>query len=212
MIYGASSMLKHLRVCLPVLAVFLASCGSDSTQPSALIRTGAPILGLFDPALEVDVLQRSAPLLHNFAAAQVIGREGGTLSIPEAGLSVEFPPNAVRAPTLISVTALPGTGVAYDFQPHGLVFRRPPVITQDLRGTAVFGDPSLRATLEGAYVPNPAGLAGRTARVRETRPTVVDVSGWTMRFGVDHFSTYVASSGRRSGYISSSGNLIPAER
>ena len=205
-------MPKHLGVFLPIVAAFLAACGPDATEPSGLIHTGAPLLEYFDPALEVNVLQRSAPLLHSFAAVGIIGRDGGTLSLPEAGLSVEFPPNAVRVPTPITVTALPGTAVAYVFQPHGLVFRRPPVITQDLRGTEAFGNPGLRSTLEGAYVPDPAMLAGLTARVRETRPTTVDVAGWEMRFDVNHFSTYVASSGRRSGYISSSGNLIPVER
>jgi hypothetical protein len=205
-------MPKHLRVFLPIVAALLAACGPDTTQPSALIGTGAPVLELFDPALEVDVLQRSAPLLHSFAAVGVIGRDGGTLSLPEAGFSIEFPPNAVRLPTLVSVTALPGTAVAYVFQPHGVVFRRPPIITQDLRGTEAFGNPGLRSTLEGAYVPDLAMLAGLTARVRETRPTTVDVAGWKMRFDVNHFSTYVASSGRRSGYISASGNLIPLDR
>jgi hypothetical protein len=205
-------MPRHLRIFPLLLAVLLAACGPESTQPSAHVRTGGPVLELFDPALEVDVLQRSAPLLHNFAAAGIIGRDGGTLRIPEAGFSIEFPPTAVRVPTLITVTALPGTGVAYVFAPHGLVFRTPPVITQDLRGTAAFGNPALRTTLEGAYLPDLAALAGLTARVRETRPTQVDVSGWKMRFDVDHFSGYIASSGRRSGYISSSGNLIPVER
>jgi hypothetical protein len=204
-------MLKHLRLFLPVV-VLLAACGTDTTQPSALIQTGGPVLELFDPALEVDVLQRSAPLLHNFAAVGVIGREGGTLQLPQAGFSIEFPPNAVRLPTLVSVTALPGTAVGYVFAPHGLTFRKPPVITQELRGTAVFGQPALRSMLEGAYLPDLAGLAGLTARVRETRPTTVDVTGWKMQFTVDHFSTYVASTSRRSGYISSSGNLIPSER
>lgn len=200
-------MLKHLRACLPLAVAVLAACGTESTQPSGLIRTGAPVLELFEPALEVDVLQRSEPLPHNFAAAGTIGREGGTLRVPEAGFAIEFPPNAVRAPTHITVTARAGTGVAYEFQPHGLVFRRPPVITQDLRGTLAFGDAEARTGLEGAYVAD-GGLVGLTARVRETRPTVVDVTGWKMRWDVDHFSVYVASSGRRSGYISASGNLI----
>lgn len=202
-------MLKHLRLLLPAVAL-LAACGPDSTQPSELIHTGAPVLELFDPALEVNVLQRSAPLLHNFAAVGVIGRQGGTLAIPEAGFSIEFPPNAVRLPTPISVTALPGTAVGYVFAPHGLTFRKPPVVTQELRGTAVFGDPALRGMLEGAYLPELAGLAGPTARVRETRPTQVDVTGWKMQFTVDHFSIYLASTSRRSGYISASGNRIPS--
>lgn len=204
-------MLRHLRV--PVLAAALAvlgACGTDSTQPSGLIRTGEPVLELFDPAIEVNVLQRSAPLLHNFAASALIGRAGGTLALREAGFSITFPPNAVALPTLITVAAVPGTGVAYVLQPHGLVFREPPVISQDLRGTEAFLDPALRGELEGAYVPGGGLLDGLVARVSETRPTTVDPAGWRMRFSIDHFSTYVASSGRRSGYISSSGNLIPS--
>ena len=205
-------MLKHPFVSVLLAAAALAACGPDATQPSELVQTGGPVLELFDPAIEVNVLQRSAPLLHDFVASAVIGRAGGTIDIPEAGFSITFPQNAVSVPTPIVVTAVPGTGVAYAFQPHGLVFRRSPTITQDLRGTAAFADPALRAGLEGAYLPSEAALAGATARVREMRPTVVDVDGWTMRFDVDHFSTYVVSSARRSGYISASGNLIPAGR
>jgi hypothetical protein len=204
-------MLKHARVLVLLAAAALAACGPESTQPSALVPTGGPVLELFDPAIELDVLQRSAPLLHDFAASGVIGRDGGTLSIPEAGLSITFPRNAVRVPTPIVVAALPGTGVAYTFQPHGLVFQRPPVITQDLRGTAAFGEPDLRWRLAGGYVPEPAGLTGVTARVGEVRPGQVDVEGWTLRFDVDHFSTYVVST-RRSGYISASGTLLPGGR
>jgi hypothetical protein len=202
-------MLKHVSLCVVLAAAALSACGSESTQPTALISTGGPVLELFDPALEVDVLQRSTPLLHNFAAAAVIGRAGGTITLPEAGLSIYFPQNSVFIPTLVTVVAVPGTSVAYTFQPHGLVFRRPPVIAQDLRGTAAFGDPAVRGRLEGAYLPDLAGLIGITARVREVRPTRVDVERGMMYFDVDHFSTYVASSGRRTGYISASGNLAP---
>lgn len=203
-------MLKHTFVSVLLAAATLAACGPDATQPSELVHTGGPVLELFDPAIEVNVLQRSAPLLHDFVASAVIGRAGGTIEIPEAGFSITFPQNAVLLPTPIVVAALPGTSVAYTFQPHGLVFRRPPTITQDLRGTDVFRDPAVRAGLEGAYLPDVAALIGTVARVREVRPTVVDVKGWQMRFDVDHFSAYVASSGRRTGYISASGNLIPA--
>lgn len=204
-------MLKHLRVFAVLAAAALAACAPDSTGPDGLIATGGPALDLSDPPVVVNVLQRSEPLLHNFAAAGVIGRSGGVLRIPEAGFSITFPPNAVRVPTPVTVTAVPGTAVAYVFAPHGLVFHKSPVITQDLRGTEVFGNPSRLGELEGAYFPDVTALAGLTATVRETRPTQVDVSGWRMRFDVDHFSGYTAST-RRTGYISSSGNLIPLPR
>ncbi|HYR10902.1 MAG TPA: hypothetical protein VEQ60_24190 [Longimicrobium sp.] len=204
-------MLKHLRAAALLAVAALAACGPDSTQPSTLITTSGPSLDLFDPPVVVDVLQRSEPLLHNFAATAVIGRGGGIIRIPEAGFTITFPANSVRTPTPITVVAVPGTAVAYLFQPHGLVFQKTPVVTQDLRGTQAFRDPSLLAELEGAYFPELSALDGLTAVVRETRPTLVDVAGWKMRFSVQHFSGYTAST-RRGGYINASGNLIPFDR
>ena len=201
-------MLKHVRIPALLMATVLAAC--DATQPASEIRTGqGPQLDLYDPPIQVEVLQRTTPLEREYTASAVIGRDGGTISIPQAGFSISFPTNAVRGqPALVSVTAVAGENVAYLFEPHGLVFQNAPVITQDLRGTQVFQNPAMRATLEGGYFPDATYLAGRTARIRETRPTVVDVNGWKMKFHVQHFSGYLASS-RRSGYISSSGNLIP---
>lgn len=204
-------MLKHLRVGAVLAAAALAACGHDSTQPTALISTGGPALDLSDPPVVVDVLQRSEPLLHNYAATALIGRGGGVIRIPEAGFSITFPANSVRLPTAISVVAVPGSAVAYLFEPHGLVFQNAPTITQDLRGTEAFRDPSLLAELEGAYFPDAELLDGLTAVVRETRPTTVDRSGWRMRFDVEHFSGYTAST-QRGGYINASGNFIPYGR
>jgi hypothetical protein len=203
-------MLKHLRTAALVAVAALAACG-DSTQPSNLITTGGPALDLSDPPVVIDVLQRSEPLLHNFAAAALIGRNGGVIRLPEAGFTMTFPANSVSFPTLITVVAVPGTPVAYLFEPHGLVFQKPPTITQDLRGTEAFGNAAILRDLEGAYFPEAGLLDGLTALIGETRPTTVDVSGWKMRFDVQHFSGYTAST-RRSGYINSSGNIIPFDR
>jgi predicted small secreted protein len=201
-------MLKHVRVAALLLAAALAAC--DTTQPAGEIRTGGPLLDIYDPPIVVDVLQRTTPLSRDYTASAVITRSGGTISIPEAGFSITFPSNSLRGtPTLITVTAMAGGDVAYRFEPHGLVFHNAPMITQDLRGTQVFQNPELRSALEGAYFPDDTYLGGDgTAKIKETRPTVVDVNGWKMKFNVQHFSGYLAAAGR-SGYISSSGNLIP---
>lgn len=205
-------MPKHLRALAVLAAAALASCGVDGTQPTGPISTSGSLLSLVDPPIEVNVLQRTGPLLHNFVATALIGRGGGTLRLNEAGFSIAIPPNALARPTLITVAAVPGTAVAYLFQPHGLVFARPAVITQDLRSTQAFGDPALLGELEGAYFPDLGLLAGLTAIVTETRPTTVDALGTRMTWTVEHFSGYTASSGRRSGYISASGNRIPIGR
>ncbi|HEX2081582.1 MAG TPA: hypothetical protein VHG08_28015 [Longimicrobium sp.] len=202
-------MPKHHRALAVLAAAALAACGADGTQPSGVIATGGPLLELSDPPIEVSVLQRSTPLVHNFAAAAVIGPEGGTLRIPDAGFSITFPANAVAEPTEISVTAVPGYAVAYLFQPHGLVFATPAVITQELRGTRAPRDPSALRQLEGAYFTGPEELVGPTATVRETRPTLVDTDARKVTWTVEHFSGYTVSSTRRGGYINASGNLIP---
>jgi hypothetical protein len=196
---------------LALLAALIAGACTDqpATEPSALVPTGPAVMELYDPPLVVDVLQRSTPLPESYSASAVIGREGGTIAIPEAGFRIDFPANALKGkPTLITVTALAGNDVAYLFEPHGLVFHQNPMITQDLKATAAWQDPSIREDLEGAHFPdltylNPDG----TARIKETRPTVIDVSGWKMKFNVHHFSGYLAA--RKGGYIGSSGDRIP---
>ena len=194
------------------MLALLAGC-SDGATPTgdALVAPTRAHLEIFDPEVEVGVLQRTTPLAANLTASGTISRSGGTISIPAAGFSITFPSNSIQGGkgTLITVTALAGSNVAYVFHPHGLVFHNNPVITQDLKSTQLFQTPELRATLEGAYFPDPASLGNGTAKIRETRPTVVDVSGWKMKFNVHHFSGYLASTGlRRGGYISSSGNVI----
>lgn len=203
-----SKTLRNLALALAASAS-LAACVDAPTEMSSA-RTTQPRLEFFDPAIEVDVLQRTAPLPADLTASAVITRKaGGVISIPAAGFSIEFPANAVKGgqPTTITVRALAGTNVAYVFEPHGLVFDNNPMITQDLKVTAAFGNPALRDYLEGAYFPDLTYLDGTKAHVKETRPTVVDVNGWKMKFNVQHFSGYLASSGR-GGYISSSGNRL----
>lgn len=202
-------MPKLPRALAAIAAILLASCGTDGTQPSQVIATGGPQLSLLDPPIEVSLLQRTTPLLHNFVASSTIGPEGGTLRITNAGVSITFPAGAIASPTRITVTAIPGFAVAYLFQPHGLTFAKPAVITQDLRGTRAPRDLAGLQQLEGAYFTGLDELLGLLAIIRETRPTLVDVNAQRVTWTVDHFSGYAVSTKRRSGYISSSGNLIP---
>jgi hypothetical protein len=203
-------MRKRLRISTLLVCAALAACGTDGTQPSAVVTTGdGPPMLLGSLPIFVEVLQRTTPLQRTYTATASIGAAGGRITIPEAGFAIDVPAGAVSGPVQISVKALPGKNVAYEFKPHGLRFARTPVITQDLRGTAAYGSSTLRSNLEGAYAPDLLGLLGGLLRILETRPTTVQVDTWQMRFTVEHFSGYVASAKRRSGYISSSGNLVP---
>ncbi|HEX8904097.1 MAG TPA: hypothetical protein VF771_04605 [Longimicrobiaceae bacterium] len=196
----------HAFLVLAGLAGLGAAC-ADVTQPQATQSPDRPHLTVYDPPIDVYVLQRSTPLAAPISASAWIDRSGGTISIPAAGFTIDFPSNAIQSskPVLITVTALAGGNVAYTFEPEGIVFHNDPMITQDLKVTAAFGDASLRSALEGAYFPDLTYLGNGTAKVKETRPTAVDINGWKMKFNVHHFSGYLASTGRIGGYIGSSG-------
>jgi len=195
---------------LPLLAALLVAVGgcAESVAPesSAVSAPEAPraLLG----QLLVDVLQRGAPLARDYTAAATIGEAGGTIRIPEAGFSITFPAGAVHEPVEIRATALAGRNVAYRFEPHGLVFDREPVITQDLRLTQAVTR-LLGLQLEGGYFTDESLLAGGTGVVLETRPAQLDLLRMRMSFGIQHFSGYLASSGRRGGYLGSSGSRAP---
>ncbi|HEX8692593.1 MAG TPA: hypothetical protein VF746_09255 [Longimicrobium sp.] len=197
-------------VLLCALAALAGCTGGGPTDGSEFTPTGGPNPEVFDSAVAVSVLQRLAPLARDYTASAVIDRRGGTIAIPEAGFTIDFPAGSIPGEEArITVTALAGSNVAYVFGPEGLVFQGDARITQDLKNTQVFRNHALRDSLEGAYFPDPTYLGNGTAGVKETRPTTVDVNGWKMRFGIHHFSGYLASTGRQGGYISSSGTRAP---
>ena len=203
--------LARLSTAAFVLCVLAAACSDPNASHNGLAPDGGPLLEIYDPAIEVGVLQRSVPLAADVSVSSVIGKAGGRMEIPAAGLRVDFPSNSLRSNTRITVTALRGSEVAYTFEPHGLVFRQEPLVRQSFKGTNAASDHAIRDLLEGAYFQDTTALlsTGR-AKILETRPTFVDVTGSGVRFSVAHFSGYLVSTGRRGGYISSTGNRVPA--
>jgi hypothetical protein len=197
------SSVSLLAVALSALAAGCAEQQLPSEPAVASLSTSAGTSVLND-AETVSVLKRNAPIQRLSASAE-IGRMGGTIEIKEAGLRVVFPRNAVqlkgRSTVTITVTALEGDLVAYEFQPHGLVFSQPVSVLQDSRFTTANRHSSFLASVKGAYVPELGHLDARnaTAPVTEYRPTEIDLVGNRIRFTVDHFSGYIVSSGRQPG-------------
>src|SRR5690348_4757515 len=111
-------------------ALVLVSCGTD--QPTAVPRPdlsvpGAPsasLLTTITSLLTVDGLQRTTPLAAPITVSKSIGAEGGTLTIPQAGVTVVVPKGALAQSTTITMTARAGSLVAYDFAPHGITFAK----------------------------------------------------------------------------------------
>ena len=203
-------MKTSLRACALFAALFAGSACADKAPVSPEVPARAPQHGVVSGLLQLPVLQRLVPLSATYSAGATIGSAGGTLRIPEAGVTVTFPSGAVAAPTFISVTAPAGKNVAYQFEPHGITFQKAVVVAQDLGLTQVAGDLVEASSLEGAYFAGDAQLGDGTAQVQEEISASVDLLRLRVTFPIRHFSGYAIASSR-GGYITSTGTRIPVD-
>ena len=179
----------------------LSACGSQDSQvgvPRLTAPTPAPsatLVGTVGSLVSVDGLQRTVPLAAPISVARTIGADGGTLSIPQAGVSVTVPSGALTAPTQITMTARAGSLVAYDFAPHGITFAKPLVFTQQLRGTSA----SLVTAplLELGYYPDASLLTKVGGLVSELIGGTTNLVTWSFSAKISHFSGYIVTCGRR---------------
>jgi hypothetical protein len=65
-----------------------------------MVERVVDVLQLTDATL----LQRSTPVNQIILAGAEIGRDGGVITLPAVGLTVDFPASAVRTPTMITVS------------------------------------------------------------------------------------------------------------
>jgi hypothetical protein len=131
--------------------------------------------------------------------SKTIDQSGGTISIPETGLTLSFPAGAVDAPIAITVTADPQY-VAYRMEPTGTQFLKGVTATQLLSTTTLSGSP-LRSQLYAAYIANDSvNLSGKvpvleiepgTTIFSVLSPSLPQAHVWTIR----HFSRYMLASG-----------------
>jgi hypothetical protein len=174
--------------------LLLAGCAGDATAPTGpaavVPKPQAALLGLL-PVLGVT---RAQPLANNITVSAVIGQKGGTLTIPEAGLTLVVPANAVSSNVTFKATALAGRVVAYDFQPHGTKFAVPLKFTQDLRKTSLLTT-LLAPLLDGAYFADNGSIDQKSglALVSELLPATVDLLRGRVSFNIRHFSGYLVS-------------------
>jgi hypothetical protein len=196
-------MRTHLRRLLAIAlsAVALTSCGTEHPTALPQLQRAAPtapaedLLGSLTSGLvSLNGLQRSKALPAPITVTKSIGVEGGSLSIPEAGVTVVVPSGALSATTKITMTARAGTLVAYDFAPHGITFAKPLVFTQQLKGTdaSLLTAPFLKL---GNYT-DPSLLGKTTALVSDLLGGVVNTLSWSFTSAIPHFSGWVVCSGR----------------
>jgi hypothetical protein len=189
-------MRPHWKLIGIVVAVVgVASCTSDTpTAPSRHVAPpGSASRIVFSSPVTIVPLQRTTALATNQQTSATIGVLGGTLSLPNAGLTVVVPPLALLSPTTITATALAGSDIAYEFAPHGLQFLAPVVATQSLQGT--------EAGMGGARYGQPLYVGyfastGLVSSVTELLNAPVNLLGLTSTTVLWHFSGYTWSSGR----------------
>lgn len=150
------------------------------------------LLGLNDTVV---VLQRREALASPVTVTKSIGYWGGTISVPNTGLTIRVPQGAVSSTTEFSVTALPGRAIAYEFGPHGKQFSKPLTFEQDLRVSMLNEWQLQRVKLQGGYFEDTSGLIDGLLRalVKELLPALVDTSDMKVRFDIRHFSGYLVA-------------------
>jgi hypothetical protein len=150
-------------------------------------------------SLQLRAVSWKKPLDSPLTVSQTIDQSGGTISIPQTGLTIEFPAGAVTSAVTISVTP-DEKYVAYKMEPAGTQFLKDVRVTQLLNTTSIFGLP-LTTGLYGAYIADDNVNLGGILPVLEIEPSNTlfsllsplfpQAEVWTIR----HFSRYILASG-----------------
>jgi hypothetical protein len=189
---------------LPLVAVSLMlGCGDLPTSPG---EDGPSLPIIPSPAfamvgeVSLGVLQWRKPLTADVTVSRVIGKKGGTIRIDELGVTLVVPRDALkkhqkvlggpRGKVPLTITALAGEGVAFEFGPHGVKFSKPAYLIIDLSKTAAAGDPS---ALEGLVAVYYEGIPQARVKGKEVLP--VQVVDGRLVFAFHHFSGYLLASG-----------------
>lgn len=189
---------RILLISAVTTALVAAACVSTDnpvappSAPLAPSPANQSLLGL-GGATTVTPLHRTQALSQPLSASAKIGPLGGSLAIPGAGILVVVPPLAVSTTQKITVTAVAGSDVAYEFAPHGLKFNLPLVVTQNLSGTDASTNGSVDPlSLFAGYYPDSTKITSIT----ETLNVNVNLLSQLATFTVWHFSGYILASGR----------------
>jgi hypothetical protein len=185
------------------VSVLLGALIISSCSDAGLTAPTAPVDAVFDhgsgSGLELKALWWKDRYDRSISVSKVIDASGGTISIPQTGLTVSFPKGALTSALKITITA-DRDYVAYKFDPAGTQFLKDVTVTQALANTEVFGEP-LRSQLYAAYIADDGLKLSGNVPVLEIEPSTTIFSAlnpllpeaqvWIIR----HFSRYMLASG-----------------
>ncbi|HET7612662.1 MAG TPA: hypothetical protein VFK26_01955 [Gemmatimonadaceae bacterium] len=196
-----SNFIRSFVLAIGVLAA--AACAADVAAPPTDLSPG-PFGTVTGSAIDATGMQFHAlwwesDLKNPVSVSKTITAAGGTISIPETGLTVSFPAGAVAEPLTVTITADPRY-VAYKMEPSGTQFLKDVTVTQLFDATQLSGAP-LRSTIYAAYIADDnISLSGSVPAIEiepsktifsATAPTVPEAQVWIIR----HFSRYMLASG-----------------
>ena len=196
---GFRATRRTALVGLALAATIVSGCSTDSTVgPDVNASQASPaqptnsLLASFG-LIPSQALLRNTPLKKAITRSIKITSDGGTLSIPELGVTLTVPQDAIDTKTLtIKITALAGNAVAYSFEPHGVQFRRPLTLTQDLATTTWSSNKSWML-LTGGYFKDDAQLNTLTGQAQLDERLPLLVIGSRSYMSLWHFSGYMIS-------------------
>jgi hypothetical protein len=200
LVYSPSEQKVKIRVTVTgvmttiALVGILSSC-SDSSGPSEPVDVVGPARLISGPT-HMAAVTRDVPLATSQSASATIGIFGGQIRLPDVGFTLVVPAFAVTTPTTFTVTAVAGSEVAYEFEPHGSQFSVPLLATQVLEGTSV-SQPGLSGVLYAGYFTDLSALdqLGGTALVDEVLRVSIDRLLGRATFPITHFSGYLLGTG-----------------
>ena len=191
---------------LAVASLFAVTSCDSATAPAPTPSNNSASKLLITPTT-VNVVTRNTPLIAPVTASATVGLLGAQINMPSVGLKVVIPPLAARMGTKITVKALPGNQVAYEFQPHGIRFLVPLIVTQNLNNTSAANSGGLlNSLLSGGifagYFRSTSDLnqGAGTALVSELLGVALNLSSKTATFPVFHFSGYLVATGDYSSF------------
>ena len=145
----------------------------------------------------VSVVERPLALQQDVVWSFDAGPGGALSGNRTVGLSIAIPPGALDRQVRITVTAKKGKVIDYHFEPEGLQFAKPVVVTQEVQSGGLLGGllGGGRQTLRGAYYSAPTLIydpATGKATINELQPSVTGPG--FVSFQIRHFSGYVVAS------------------
>jgi hypothetical protein len=187
------------------LTILATACGDATTSPTASAAPSTPRLSTVATTTTLTPAQgllRTTPLAANVVVVKTLSSGGGGISIPGTDFQLQVPNGAFAGKSMtFTITAYAGNVVAYDFQPHGVVFLKPLKAVQQLGHTnwKSFNLPAgYYPAWSGAYFADSTqlNLSTGAALINEFMPGGVNVGGATMTWDIPHFSGYMIATGR----------------